>query len=74
MLILIKIREKEILKMFTCDDCGNKFKDFRNGGYIQNLKTHCPNCVGNKTFTVTVNGVTTQKTFSDAMAMLRGLK
>ena len=30
--------------MFTCDICGATFKDFRNGGYVQNLITHCPAC------------------------------
>lgn len=60
--------------MFTCDDCGKQFEDFRKGGYVQNLKTHCPECVGVKTFTVNVNGMVKHTTFKNAMSALKGLR
>jgi hypothetical protein len=59
--------------MFKCK-CGKSFKDFRNGGFIQNLIVHCPECAGNKTFTVNVNGAVKHTTFNEALTMIRGLK
>lgn len=56
--------------MFTCK-CGKTFKDFRNGGYVQNLIVHCPECAGNETFEVNINGAKSLTTFGKAMEMIR---
>jgi len=60
--------------MFKCDICGTNFKDFKNGGYIKNLVTHCPKCSSNKEFTININGITIQTSFVSAMNTIKNLK
>ena len=30
----------------TCSNCGENFKDFSEGGYVQNRVIYCPKCDG----------------------------
>ena len=53
--------------MFKCNTCGKEFKNFRNGGFIKNLKVTCSDCGGNKTFAINIGGHITHTTFDNAL-------